>query len=75
MHSEDVFHAEQQPTADIDDSPDDVEDVVDDDDDDSDIVEWFDGLKQSNTSNYHPFPSKIFALLFFLVTPHIQWYV
>eukprot|EP00731_Ephydatia_muelleri_P017965 Em0011g5a len=41
MHSEDVFHAEQQPTADIDDSSDDVEDVVDnDDDDDPDIVEW-----------------------------------
>eukprot|EP00731_Ephydatia_muelleri_P004554 Em0002g730a len=40
MHSEDVFHAKQQPTADIDDSPDDVEDVVDDDDDDPDIVEW-----------------------------------
>eukprot|EP00731_Ephydatia_muelleri_P004501 Em0002g677a len=41
MHSEDVFHAEQQPTADIDDSSDDVEDIVDDDDDDPDIVEWF----------------------------------
>ena len=72
MHSEEVIHAEQQPTADIDDSSDDVEDVVDDDDDDDpDIVEWFDGLGQSNTSNYHPFPSKIFALLFFLVnSPH-----
>eukprot|EP00731_Ephydatia_muelleri_P028790 Em0020g434a len=70
MHSEEVIHAEQQPTADIDDSSDDVEDVVDDDDD-PDIVEWFDGLGQSNTSNYHPFPSKIFALLFFLVnSPH-----
>ena len=73
MHSEDVFHAEQQPTADIDDSSDDVEDVVDnDDDDDPDIVEWFDGLGQSNTSNYH---LRSLHSFFFWSTPHIQWYV
>ena len=67
-HSKDVFHAEQQPTADIDDSS---YSAVDDDDDDPDIVGWFDGLGQSSTGNYHPFPSKIFALLFFLVnSPH-----
>lgn len=73
VDSKDVFLA--QHTADIDDSSDDEADAVDDDDDDPDIVEWFDGLGQSSTGNYHPFPSKIFALLFFLVNSHIQWYV
>ena len=53
MHSEDVFHAERQPTADIDDSSDDVEDIVDDDDDDPDIVEWFDGLGQATIIHIH----------------------
>ena len=50
-----------------------VEEAVDpiDDEDDPDIVEWFSGLGGLSTGNYHPFPSKIFAFLFFLVnSPH-----
>ena len=69
--SDDVF---QQLTAeDVDHSSDVVEEAVDpiDDEDDPDIVEWFSGLGGLSTGNYHPFPSKIFALLFFLVnSPH-----
>lgn len=71
MQSEDLFHAEQQPVADDDDDDPsgDVEDTVDDDD--PDIAEWFNDLGQSSTGSFHPFPSKIFALLFFLVnSPH-----
>ncbi|KAL5515105.1 hypothetical protein EMCRGX_G000227 [Ephydatia muelleri] len=69
--SDDVF--QQLTVEDVDHSSDVVEEAVDpiDDEDDPDIVEWFSGLGGLSTGNYHPFQSKIFALLFFLVnSPH-----
>ena len=67
-------HCRPRLTAeDVDHLSDVVEEAVDpiDDEDDPDIVEWFSGLEGLSTGNYHPFPSKIFALLLGITVPSL----